>query len=671
MRSLAIFDLDGTLVNSLQDLANSVNYALTQFNCPSVSTEYVRNAIGNGAFRLIQDCLPTEKKDLASNALDSMLPNYLETCTNNTNLYEGVHELLTKLKSQNTTLAVLTNKPIEPTLKILKALGIDHFFSTILGGDSLSEKKPSPVGIQHILDISKKTNSDAIMIGDGVPDILSAQNANIQALAILSGIGKAKDLKALKPDYTINHFSELLNHSIFNSESNMPENKYHMVTFGCQMNEYDSNLIAQSLEDCDAKNTDDIEDADIVVVNTCSIREKAEDTAMEKIDQLRYLKKRKPNMKIAVVGCMAKNKGDGIPTSLDHVDVVLGPDNYKDLDQIFFGADAASARKKRLEKSYKVITDFDEVENYEGQKAKLASKYSTFITIQRGCNKRCTYCIVPFVRGNEKYRSTQDILDEVKFGVDQGIKEVTLLGQTVNSYRYEGDTFASLLMKVSEVAGVERVRFTSPHPKHFSDDLIWTIGNRDNISKHAHLPVQSGSSRILKEMRRQYDREDFLAIAEKLRKAAPGFALSTDVIVGYVGETEADFQETVSLVNEVRFDSAFMFAYSPREGTKAFGLKESLTEDQKKARLAQLIEIQNKITFEKNAALIGQSKKVLIEGPSHRNPLEMMGKTDCFKKVILPENYGAKPGDIISTYIDEIRGWTLRGTPTELKLSGF
>lgn len=440
--------------------------------------------------------------------------------------------------------------------------------------------------------------------------------------------------------------------------------KYHLITFGCQMNEYDSNLIAQQLEDNNAEACDKVEDADIVVVNTCSVREKAEDTAYKSLAQLAALKKKKPDMQIAVVGCMAKNKGKQITGDLSHVDYVLGPDNYKDIDGLFFGSDAAKARQKRLEKSYQVITDFDEVENYTGKQAKLATPYSTFITIQRGCNKRCTYCIVPFVRGNEKYRPSNEVIDEVKMAVDKGVKEITLLGQTVNSYHYEADTFASLLAKVSDISGVERIRFTSPHPKHFTDDLIWLMGNKSNICHHAHIPVQSGSTRMLKKMRRQYDRERFLEISEKLRKAHPDFALTTDIIVGFVGEEDQDFEDTLSLVEEVRFDSAFMFAYSPREGTKAFDEVETISHEEKIARLQRLIEVQNKITFEQNQQMIGKVRPILLEKPSHRDPNEWVGKTECFKKVIVPGTH-YKVGDMVNAEINDIRGWTLRGKSLE------
>jgi tRNA-2-methylthio-N6-dimethylallyladenosine synthase len=359
--------------------------------------------------------------------------------------------------------------------------------------------------------------------------------------------------------------------------------KYNLQTYGCQMNEYDSNMIAQMLEDRDCQATKDPADADFVIVNTCSVRGKAEDTAYARISQLKPMKAENPNMKIAVIGCMARNKGENIPADLKHVDYVLGPDNYQGIEDLLFEEKTGTSVKNKIAKHVKVITEFDSVENYVGQKAKLNSSYSSFITIQRGCNKRCTYCIVPFVRGNEKYRPYQDVLDEINMAVDKGVSEITLLGQTVNSYNTDGHTFASLLQGVAEINGLKRIRFTSPHPKHYSNDLIWVIKHNENISRQAHIPVQSGSSRILKEMRRQYDREKFLDIVEKLRGISPDYALSTDVIVGFVGEERKDFEDTLSLMREVRFDSAFMFAYSPREGTRAFDQQETLTKEMKQA----------------------------------------------------------------------------------------
>lgn len=432
---------------------------------------------------------------------------------------------------------------------------------------------------------------------------------------------------------------------------------YKVVTYGCQMNEYDSNLIAQMFEDHGARAVDQNEEADFIVVNTCSIREKAEDTAFANIRKmLAYKREEKPDQKIAIVGCMAKNKGEGIPSSLKGVDLVLGPDNYNSLERVLWG------ETPELPRGVKVITDFDEIENYAGKTAKIASPYSTFVTIQRGCNKRCTYCIVPFVRGNEKYRPMQEILDEVRRAVDQGVTEVTLLGQTVNSYRQDGYGFADVLSKVSDINGVRRIRFTSPHPKHFTDDVIWVIKERENICNHMHLPLQSGSTSLLRKMRRQYDREDYLEIVHKLRAIDPDFALGTDIIAGFVGESEQDLEDTLSLMEEVRFDAAFMFAYSPREGTKAFLEQETLSQEEKVARLQRVIDLQNRHTFEINQSMIGKTKEILVEGDSFRDENEVVGKTSCFKKVIIPKG-NLKPGDYVQVKITDMRGWTLRGEP--------
>ena len=436
--------------------------------------------------------------------------------------------------------------------------------------------------------------------------------------------------------------------------------KYNIVTFGCQMNEYDSNLIAQMMDDRGCTSIDDPASADFIIVNTCSIREKAEDTAFARLKQLQAHKKVNPHIKLAVIGCMAKNKGEGIAEITQGVDIVLGPDSYSHLDDLLFGDPIGTSAKKRLAQKVKVITEFDDVENYVGKSAKLSRPYSSFITIQRGCNKRCTYCIVPFVRGNEKYRPVEDILRECREAVDQGVTELTLLGQTVNSYHDSGDTFASLLHKVSEINGLKRIRFTSPHPKHFTDDLIWVMGNRPNISRHTHLPLQSGSDRILAKMRRQYDMEKFYEISDKLRKIDPLFSITTDIIVGFVGEERADFEATLEAVKKIRFDAAFTFAYSPRVGTKAFDETETMTEETKSAWLQELIDVQNKITFEINNKMLGQTAELLIEGPSFRNDQEFVGKTDCFKKVIVPKG-NLKVGDYVNAHIDDIRGWTLRG----------
>lgn len=428
--------------------------------------------------------------------------------------------------------------------------------------------------------------------------------------------------------------------------------KYFLATFGCQMNVYDSNLVGGMLEKRGMRQTGEAEEADVLIVNTCSIRGGAEDRAYARIAAMRHYKRRNPAVRIAVIGCMAQNHGDKIPVELDHVDYVVGPDNYRQLEGMIF-----SGRPSETE----VLTEQNAFENYDGIMAKLDSAVTCHITIMRGCNKRCTYCIVPTVRGVERSRESESILAEVERAVSEGVKEVCLLGQTVNSYRTESDDFASLLRKLNEVDGLERIRFTSPHPRHFDSATIRAIAESPKVCRHVHMPLQSGSNAMLKKMRRQYTRERFLEIVRELRANIPGVGLSTDIIAGFVGETDRDFEDTLSMVEEVGFDSAFMFAYSPREGTPAFGEPETLTAAQKQERLERLIALQMGITERKLDAMAGRVEEVLIEDRSSRDRSEWVGKTSCFKKVIIPDAPGLGKGALARVRILGRSGIVLRG----------
>lgn len=431
--------------------------------------------------------------------------------------------------------------------------------------------------------------------------------------------------------------------------------KYHLATYGCQMNEYDSNLVASMLEEQGYGETSEVADADVVIVNTCSIRGKAEESISQRIMALRPIKLARPDMRIAVIGCMAENHGTDLLKTMRHIDVVAGPDQYRKLVGLL-----DHPRHRRAPKP--VLTGFDLQENYGEAKARLTNPYSAQITIQRGCNKRCSYCIVPFTRGQEKYRSPAHILEEVRHAVSKGIKEVILLGQTVNSYRYDTSSFADLLSIVAEEPGVERIRFMSPHPRHYSKQLLDLLLTHPKMCRHVHLPLQSGSNEQLKKMRRQYDVEDFLAITEQLRSADPLYGISTDIIVGFVDETENDFQATLDVVRQVQFDTAFMFSYSSREGTEAAQWIETVDEVTKSRRLQELVDLQNSITLERNRLMIGQSERILVERPSSKNPQEWVGRTSNFKKIIFPNSSSIQAGDFADISIDDMRGWTLRGT---------
>lgn len=428
--------------------------------------------------------------------------------------------------------------------------------------------------------------------------------------------------------------------------------KYHLATYGCQMNEYDSAMIAQMLSRHGAVSVSDPDKADVIIVNTCSVREKAEDTAIARIFQFKPLKQANPDLKIIIVGCMAKNKGAELLKRLKFVDYIVGPDQYRKIPELLL-----APRKKRLS-----FLDFDITENYVGESAKILSPFSTHITIQRGCNKRCSYCIVPYVRGPEKYRLCEDILREVSEAASQGVSEVMLLGQTVNAYRDGNENFATLLNRVSEIKGIKRIRFTSPHPRHYTQELLEVLTQNPKVCHHAHIPLQSGSDKILKKMRRQHDMETYYGIIDYLRSADPLYHISTDIICGFVGETEEDFEQTLEAVKKVQYDTAFMFVYSPRRGTESFLETEILTEEEKKQRHTRLTEIQNSITLERNRMMLGRTETLLVERASSRDETEMMGKTDNFKKVIFKPNGNIKPGDYVRCKIDDIRGWTLRGS---------
>jgi tRNA-2-methylthio-N6-dimethylallyladenosine synthase len=443
-----------------------------------------------------------------------------------------------------------------------------------------------------------------------------------------------------------------LNQPLPTSSSSLSSSQYYLATFGCQMNEYDSNMIGSMLEKHGMNQTEDPAQAKVLVVNTCSIRGGAEDRAYARIAAMRYYKRLNPDIRIAVVGCMAQNHGDRIPTSLEHVDYVVGPDNYRHLEDMLF------AEQSRGEAA--ILTEQNAFENYQGLMAKLSNKVSAHITIMRGCNKRCTYCIVPTVRGVERSREGEEIEAEVRAAVAQGIREVCLLGQTVNSYRTETESFSDLLLRLNRIEGLHRIRFTSPHPRHFDSATIEVMAACEKVCNHVHMPLQSGSNAMLKKMRRQYTRERYLEIVEELRAKIPNVAITTDLIAGFVGESERDFEDTLAVVETVRFDNAFLFAYSPREGTPAFDEAETLTHAEKQARLERLIEMQMRITEEKLDSTLGRNEEILMEGPSFKNPAEWVGKTRCFRKVIVPFVEGMREGTLLTAHLRERRGNVLR-----------
>jgi tRNA-2-methylthio-N6-dimethylallyladenosine synthase len=433
--------------------------------------------------------------------------------------------------------------------------------------------------------------------------------------------------------------------------------RVYVETYGCQMNVADSDLIGSVLADAGYTTTPRAEDADVILVNTCAVREKAEERVIARASELGAIKRRKPGTVLAIVGCMAEHLKEGLADRAPSVDVIAGPDSYRRMPALLAAA--------RAEHSGPVVDiKLDKEETYEGLSGAAGGDgISGFVTIQRGCDKFCTFCVVPFTRGRERGTSPREVLRQVRELADAGFREVTLLGQTVNSYVWDDVTFAQLLRAVAKVDGIERIRFTSPYPVDFTSDVISAIAEEPKICKYVHLPVQSGSDVVLERMRRGYTVADYHAIVEALRTAMPDIALSTDILSGFSGETEEDHAQTLQLMRDVRFDSAFMFAYSERDLTfAAKKLPDDVGEPIKKRRLSEIVALQEKISAEVFAAHVGRRERVLVHGPSKRDASQLVGRTDGFKSVILPSGVGAI-GELVDVTITRATMATLFAGP--------
>ena len=429
--------------------------------------------------------------------------------------------------------------------------------------------------------------------------------------------------------------------------------KLFIETYGCQMNFADSEVVAAVMKMADYELCDSLEEADAVFINTCSIREHAEVKAMSRLEFFRQLKRKKKNLKVGVIGCMAERMQKEL---LEHpaVDLVAGPDAYLDLPNLI-------AQAEQGEKSINI--DLSLTETYKDVLPQRigGNRISGFVSIMRGCNNFCSYCIVPYTRGRERSRPYNSILNEVQDLYNRGYKEVTLLGQNVNSYNFEGLNFAGLLENLAQAIPGIRIRFTTSHPKDMSEETIIVISKYPNLCKHIHLPVQSGSSRILKLMNRKYTREWYLERIALIRKHIPDCGISTDMFTGFHSETEEDHQETLSLMREVGYDSAFMFKYSERKGTYASkNLPDDVPEEVKLRRLQEMIDLQMELSLESNKKDIGKEFEVLVEGYSKRSREQLSGRTSQ-NKVVLFDNQGQKVGDLVKVRIKDASAITLFG----------
>ena len=418
------------------------------------------------------------------------------------------------------------------------------------------------------------------------------------------------------------------------------------------MNVSDSELVESILIREGYNAIDSPDRADLLFINTCSIREHAEDKVHSLLGRYNLLKKNKPSMIIGVLGCMAQSLKHDILENKPYVDIVLGPDSYRRLPELL--------NRHKVNNNSLVDTQLSRFEIYDDLFPSRREGVNAWITIMRGCDKFCTFCIVPFTRGRERSRSINGIVNEVKNAVNNGFSEVTLLGQNVNSYKYKDENFATLLENVAKVSGLKRLRYTSPHPQDISLELLDVMSKYDNICNSIHLPLQSGSDRILKRMNRTYTRKHFIDLAINIRKKLPNAGISTDIIVGFPGETEENFLNTLRVMDEVRFDSAFTFKYSPRKGTKALEYEDQVSEAVKQKRLEELILLQKSHTELRNQSFIGKIENVLIEKESKRNSSKWAGRTDSNKWVVF-DKQNSNIKDIVPILITRSKDITLHG----------
>lgn len=432
--------------------------------------------------------------------------------------------------------------------------------------------------------------------------------------------------------------------------------RVYIETYGCQMNVADSEVIAGILSKEGYGFTQDLSEADVILVNTCAIRDNAEQRIYGRLGLFGAHKRQRSSAVVGVLGCMAERLRTKLVEEDRVVDLVVGPDEYRKLPLLIENAFAG-------EKG--IATRLSRVENYEDIVPLRTDGVSAWISVMRGCDKFCTFCVVPFTRGRERSRSLQSVVNEVRDLAARGFKEVTLLGQNVNSYRDGEYDFADLMRHVAAVDRSVRIRFTTSHPQDMSDKLIETIATHENICKYIHLPVQSGSDRILKLMNRTYTVEHYLRLVERIRTAMPGVSLTTDIISGFPTETEDDHRMTMELMRQVRYDGAFTFKYSPREHTKAWEMKDDVPEDVKGERVFEISEMQRQITLELNRKMLGTVERILVEGPSKKSEVEWMGRTDTNKTVIFPRT-NEVPGEYVDVLIQRCNSATLFGNRVEV-----
>ncbi|KKM13118.1 dimethylallyladenosine tRNA methylthiotransferase [Clostridiales bacterium PH28_bin88] len=434
-----------------------------------------------------------------------------------------------------------------------------------------------------------------------------------------------------------------------------------ILTWGCQMNEHDAEVLAGMIEKMGYHETHLEEDADLIILNTCCVREKAENKVYGKLGELQQLKSKNPELVIGVCGCMTQQPevADRMRRKAPHVDLIFGTHNAHRLPELIAEAKEAKSPVVEVWEKEGAIVEHLPTRRVAGIRA--------YVTITYGCNNFCTYCIVPYVRGRERSRLPEDIIREVQSLGEQGYKEIMLLGQNVNSYGKDLDLqvdFADLLSQVNEVPGIRWIRYMTSHPRDFSEKVIKTIARSAKVCEHFHLPVQAGSNTVLRRMHRGYTREYYLELLTKVRESVPHASITTDIIVGFPGESSEDFADTLDLMEKARFDAAFTFLYSPRSGTPAAQMPGQISMEEKKARFQKLLEIQNRLSLEANRRLVGKTVEVLIEGRSKSDPGRLSARTRT-NKVVIIEGHEDLIGKIVSVAIKEAQTWNLTGIVTK------
>ncbi len=427
----------------------------------------------------------------------------------------------------------------------------------------------------------------------------------------------------------------------------------YLETYGCQMNEYDSELVRTLLANGSFRMTSSVDEADVVLLNTCAIRESAHERIYGRLGHLGTMKKRNPRLIVGLLGCMAQSLKQELLDTHPILDLVVGPDAYRKLPRLLHAVCDTGHRGLEI--------DLSEYETYDDVAPQRVAGVNAWIACMRGCDNFCTFCVVPYTRGRERSRDPDSIVEETRELASAGHKQVTLLGQNVNSYRFEATDFAALLLRVADVEGIERVRFTSPHPKDFPRPLLQAIRSHPKLCKQIHLPLQAGNDAVLERMRRTYTRQEFLDLVDEIRATIPGVCLSTDVICGFPGEDDAAFEDTLGVMARVRFDSAFVFKYSERRNTIAQRrFTDDVEESVKTARVVRVNAVQKQISLERHRALVGSTLQVLLEGPSRKSPADLLGRDDGNHCVVLP-GAGLAPGSLVPVRILAASAHTLLG----------